>query len=77
MATSSRQSLAPFTGHRHPTNLPFVSEGTQVDAGQTLAVVEVMKTLCNIPAEKAGTVHRILVANGAAVEAGQRLFEIS
>lgn len=60
-----------------PDQPPFVSQGSAVSAGQTLALIEAMKTLCKVEAEKAGTVRRILVDNGTAVEEGQGLFEIT
>ncbi|QEL27343.1 acetyl-CoA carboxylase biotin carboxyl carrier protein (plasmid) [Bosea sp. F3-2] len=59
-----------------PGEKPFVSEGDAVEPGQTLGLIEAMKTLCKIPAEKAGRVRRILKADGEPVEEGQPLFEI-
>ena len=51
----------------------FVSVGTQVNEGDTLMIVEAMKTMNHIPAPRAGTVKRILVDDGAAVEFGAPL----
>lgn len=51
----------------------FVSVGQQVSEGDTLLIVEAMKTMNHIPAPKAGTVKRILVADGDAVEFGAPL----
>lgn len=51
----------------------FVTVGAQVSEGQTLLIVEAMKTMNHIPAPKSGTVKRILVANGDAVEFGSPL----
>lgn len=51
----------------------FIKIGTQVDEGDTLLIVEAMKTMNHIPAPKAGTVKRILVEDGAAVEFGTPL----
>lgn len=51
----------------------FVKVGTQVDEGDTLLIVEAMKTMNHIHAPRAGTVKRILVDDGAAVEFGTPL----
>ena len=47
--------------------------GDKVSEGQTLMIVEAMKTMNHIPAPKAGTVKRILVEDGAPVEFGAPL----
>lgn len=51
----------------------FVSVGSQVSEGDTLLIVEAMKTMNHIPSPKSGTVKRILVEDGAAVEFGTPL----
>lgn len=51
----------------------FISVGTTVAEGDTLLIVEAMKTMNHIPAPRAGTVKRILVDDGAAVEFGAPL----
>ncbi|RFP85656.1 acetyl-CoA carboxylase biotin carboxyl carrier protein [Rhodobacteraceae bacterium 63075] len=51
----------------------FVSVGQQVSEGDTLLIVEAMKTMNHIPAPQAGTVKRILVSDGDAVEFGAPL----
>lgn len=56
-----------------PGGPSFVSVGSQVNEGDTLLIVEAMKTMNHIPAPKAGTVKRILVEDGAAVEYGAPL----
>ncbi len=55
---------------------PFVTIGAQVKEGQTLMIVEAMKTMNHIPAPRAGTVKRILVEDGGAVEYGSPLLII-
>lgn len=52
---------------------PFVTLGQSVVAGQTVLLIEAMKTFNQIRAPKAGTVARILVANGTPVEYGEAL----
>lgn len=54
----------------------FVSVGDRVSEGDTLLIVEAMKTMNHIPAPRAGTVKRILVEDGAAVEYGAPLMII-
>lgn len=56
-----------------PGRPAFVSVGQQVNEGDTLLIVEAMKTMNHIPAPRAGTVKRILVDDGAAVEFGAPL----
>ncbi|SIO11564.1 biotin carboxyl carrier protein [Rhodovulum sp. ES.010] len=55
---------------------PFVGVGSTVTEGQTLLIVEAMKTMNHIPAPRAGTVKRILVEDGAPVEFGAPLLII-
>jgi acetyl-CoA carboxylase biotin carboxyl carrier protein len=59
-----------------PGSRPFVEEGEQVKAGDTLCIIEAMKILNQIECEKAGSVRRILVENGQPVEYNQPLFVI-
>lgn len=54
----------------------FVKTGDKVSEGQTLLIVEAMKTMNQIPAPRAGTVKRILVEDGAPVEFGAPLMII-
>ena len=56
-----------------PGSPSFVKVGQQVSEGDTLLIVEAMKTMNHIHAPKAGTVKRILVEDGAAVEFGTPL----
>ncbi|ATX65949.1 acetyl-CoA carboxylase biotin carboxyl carrier protein [Roseinatronobacter bogoriensis] len=54
----------------------FVSIGAQVAEGDTLMIIEAMKTMNHIPAPRAGTVKRILVSDGSPVEFGAPLMII-
>ncbi len=63
--------LAPEPGAK-----PFVSVGTQVKAGDTVALVEAMKTFNPIKSDIDGVVKEILVTDGAAVEFDQPLIVI-
>ncbi len=59
-----------------PGATPFVSIGAQVSEGQTVLIIEAMKTMNQIPATRSGTVKRILVDDGAPVEYGAPLMII-
>jgi acetyl-CoA carboxylase biotin carboxyl carrier protein len=56
-----------------PGARPFVEVGTKVAVGQTLVIIEAMKTMNQIPAPRAGTVTQILVEDGKPVEYGEPL----
>ncbi|MCB5197673.1 acetyl-CoA carboxylase biotin carboxyl carrier protein [Loktanella sp. TSTF-M6] len=59
-----------------PGAKPFVSAGQTVAEGDTLLIIEAMKTMNHIPAPRAGTVKRILVEDGGPVEFGAPLMII-
>ena len=59
-----------------PGAKPFIEVGTKVSAGQTLLIIEAMKTMNQIPSPKSGTVTEILVEDGHPVEYGQPLVVI-
>jgi acetyl-CoA carboxylase biotin carboxyl carrier protein len=56
-----------------PGDPPFVEVGAKVAQGQTILIIEAMKTMNHIPAPKAGVVTAILVGNGQPVEFGEPL----
>ena len=60
-----------------PGATPFVSVGDQVKKGQTILIIEAMKTMNHISATREGSVKDILVADAQAVEFGQPLIVIS
>ena len=66
------------TGYRgaEPGARPFVEVGSRVRAGETLLIVEAMKTMNQIPAPRAGTVTQILIEDGQPVEFGEPLMII-
>jgi acetyl-CoA carboxylase biotin carboxyl carrier protein len=59
-----------------PGAKPFVEIGDTIKAGDTICIVEAMKILNEIEADKSGTVTQILIENGQAVEYGQPLYVI-
>jgi acetyl-CoA carboxylase biotin carboxyl carrier protein len=69
--------ISPMVGVAYLSPEPgapaFVAPGQQVAAGQTLLLIEAMKTFNQIKAPKAGTVGRVLVSNAAPVEYGEVL----
>ena len=71
---------SPMVGTFYRSSSPgakaFVEIGSQVKEGETICIIEAMKILNEIEADKSGTVTRILGENGQAVEYGQPLFVI-
>ena len=59
-----------------PGSSAFAEVGTVIKEGETICIIEAMKILNEIEADKSGTVTKILVENGQAVEYGQPLFVI-
>ena len=71
---------SPIVGTFYRASAPgakaFVEIGSQVKEGDTICIIEAMKILNEIEADKAGTITQILCENGQAVEYGQPLFTI-
>ncbi|PMH46232.1 acetyl-CoA carboxylase, biotin carboxyl carrier protein [Vibrio sp. 10N.286.49.B3] len=78
--TTGHQVLSPmvgtFYGAASPDAKPFVKVGQQVNAGDTLCIVEAMKMMNQIEADKAGTITAILLEDGQSVEFDQPLVVI-
>ena len=68
--------VGTFYRSSSPGAAPFVQIGSVVKEGDTLCIVEAMKILNEIEADKAGTVTQVLCENGQAVEYGQPMFII-
>ncbi|MBP6896449.1 MULTISPECIES: acetyl-CoA carboxylase biotin carboxyl carrier protein [Pseudacidovorax] len=79
-APSGHVVKSPMVGTFYRSSSPgaaaFVEVGSQVKEGDTLCIIEAMKILNEIEADKSGTVKQILGENGQAVEYGQPLFII-
>jgi acetyl-CoA carboxylase biotin carboxyl carrier protein len=79
-APSGHMVKSPMVGTFYrsasPGAKPFVEVGAQVKEGDTICIIEAMKILNEIEADKSGTITQILVENGQAVEYGQPLFVI-
>lgn len=69
--------VGTFYRSASPGAKAFVEVGSAVKEGDTICIVEAMKILNEIEADKTGTVTNILCVNGQAVEYGQPMFEIS
>ena len=59
-----------------PSSPPFVKKGQKIKKGDTICLIEAMKTFNEIKSDRDCTIKSILVKNGEAVEFGQPLFEI-
>jgi len=68
--------VGTFYRSASPGAKPFVEVGSVVKEGDTICIIEAMKILNEIEADKSGTVTKILSENGQAVEYGQPLFII-
>ena len=79
-APSGHMVKSPMVGTFYRSASPgakaFVEVGDQVKEGETICIIEAMKILNEIEADKGGTVTQILCENGQAVEYGQPLFVI-
>ena len=79
-ATNQNAQTSPMVGTAYlapePGQPNFVSVGDSVKAGQTVLIIEAMKTMNHIPAPRAGTIKRILVEDGGPVEFGAPLMII-
>ena len=68
--------VGTFYRSASPGGKAFIEVGSQVKEGDTLCIIEAMKILSEIEAEKSGTVTQVLGESGQAVEYGQPLFVI-
>jgi acetyl-CoA carboxylase biotin carboxyl carrier protein len=79
-APAGHQVKSPMVGTFYRSSSPgakaFVEVGSQVKEGDTICIIEAMKILNEIEADKSGTITQILAENGQAVEYGAPLFII-
>ncbi len=68
--------VGTFYSAPSPASPPFVEVGQTVNVGDTLCIIEAMKLMNEIEAEKSGVVKKILVENGQPVEYGEPMFII-
>ena len=69
--------VGTFYAAATPTSAPFVSIGDEVKAGQVLCIIEAMKMMNQIEADRGGRVTAIMAKNGDPVEFGQPLFVLA
>ena len=60
-----------------PSSPPFAKKGQKIKKGDTICLIEAMKTFNEIKSDRDCTIKTVMVENGEAVEFGQPLFEIS
>lgn len=68
--------VGTFYRSSSPGSKAFVEVGDAIKAGETICIIEAMKILNEIEADKSGTVTKVFCDNGQAVEYGQPLFQI-
>jgi len=77
---NSEEILSPMPGTFYsspsPEAAPFIKEGDVVSKGDSLCIIEAMKIMNEIEAEKSGTIKELLVDDGSAVDYNQPLFLI-
>jgi acetyl-CoA carboxylase biotin carboxyl carrier protein len=80
LAANPNTLTSPMVGTAYrspePNAAPFVEVGAKVSEGQTVLIIEAMKTMNQIPAHRSGTVSRILVNDAQPVEYGEPLLVI-
>jgi acetyl-CoA carboxylase biotin carboxyl carrier protein len=78
LAENTVKAQMPGTFYRRPDpeSDPYVEEGDEVSAGDTVGLIEVMKNFQEVKVEEDGTISRFLVENEEAVDAGQDLVEL-
>ncbi|MDD4098276.1 MAG: acetyl-CoA carboxylase biotin carboxyl carrier protein [Lentisphaeria bacterium] len=69
--------VGTFYSAPSPEAMPYVSAGSKVKPGDVLCIVEAMKVMNEIKAERPCVIAKVLVKNGSPVEFGQALFEIT
>ena len=74
--TVKAQMPGTFYRRPDPDSEFYVEEGATVSAGDTVGLIEVMKSFHEVKAQEGGTVSRFLVENEDAVDAGQDLVEL-
>jgi acetyl-CoA carboxylase biotin carboxyl carrier protein len=78
--SNSEEILSPMPGTFYsassPDAAPFIKEGDKVSKGDSLCIIEAMKIMNEIEAEKSGTIVKLLIDDGCAVDYNQPLFLI-
>jgi acetyl-CoA carboxylase biotin carboxyl carrier protein len=75
--TLNAATVGTFYRSPAPGAPPFVTEGDEVSPGQQVAIIEAMKLMLPVEAERGGRIVEVLVADGEGVEYGQPLFRLA
>jgi acetyl-CoA carboxylase biotin carboxyl carrier protein len=75
--TVTAATVGVFYRAPSPGAPPFVSEGDEITPGQQVAIIEAMKLMLPVEADRGGRIAEVLVADGEAVEFGQPLFRLA
>lgn len=75
--TLNAATVGTFYRAPAPGAPPFVNEGDEVSPGQQVAIIEAMKLMLPVEAERGGRIAEVLVADGEGVEYGQPLFRLA
>jgi acetyl-CoA carboxylase biotin carboxyl carrier protein len=75
--TLNAATVGTFYRAPAPGTPPFVVEGDEVSPGQQIAIIEAMKLMLPVEAERGGRIAEVLVGDGQAVEYGQPLFRLA
>lgn len=76
LVTITSPMVGTFYAAANPDAEPFVTPGDAVQADTVVCIIEAMKVFNEVKAEVAGTIQKVLVENGQAVEFGQPLFTV-
>lgn len=76
MSSMNAQLPGVFYRRPSPEQDVFAKEGSTIEPGQTLGLIEVMKTFSEVKADRTGTLAKFLIDDGDEVEAGQPIMEI-
>lgn len=76
MSTIKAPMPGVFYRRSSPDADPYIAEGAQVEAGQTIALIEVMKTFNEVKSDAAGKVLQILIEDGDEVSMGEDIVKV-
>ncbi|GHP13425.1 acetyl-CoA carboxylase biotin carboxyl carrier protein subunit [Lentilactobacillus fungorum] len=70
-------TIGTFYTSKSPSDPPFVSVGDHIEVGDTIGIIEAMKVMNEIKADKAGIIKEILVTNGQGVEFDEPIIQLA
>jgi acetyl-CoA carboxylase biotin carboxyl carrier protein len=75
--TITAPTIGTFYTSKSPSDPPFVSVGDHIEIGDTIGIIEAMKVMNEIKADKAGIIKEILVTNGQGVEFDEPIIQLA